>query len=167
MISESICIRISFDAFSLQFLTLTCNMVFYFPWPSHTFIFSFGFIASSLCCVYSRRRSRSRGQMRNQATTPGSPSEPPLTAYNTRIHQHTPIDSSTGTTYISSLAPSQPPAFLRSASASIHNRSPLPRRTAFNRSPLQPKLDTRSSSPHQTNSRSPLRRLRDTVAATS
>ena len=90
-------------------MTLIYNMIFYLPWPSHTCIFSFGLIASSLCCVYPRRRSRTRGQMCDQATTPGFSLEPPLTAFNTRISHPTPIDSSTGTTIHAPLAPSQPP----------------------------------------------------------
>ena len=129
---------------------------------------SFAIIASSICCVSSRRRSRSPGQMRNQATAPSPSSEPLLTAYNTRIHQHTAITSPTGTTLAPSpRAPSQPPAFLRSTSVPIHNRSPLPRRTAFNRSPLQPRLETRSPSPQPINPRSPLPRLRGTITSTS
>ena len=125
---------------------------------------SFAIIAWSICSVSSRRRSRSLGQMRNQATAPSPSSEPPLTAYNTRIHQHTAITSPTGITLTPSpLASSQPPAFLRSTSVPIHNRSRLPRRTAFNRSPLQPRLETRSPSPQPINPRSPLPRLRGTL----
>ena len=71
--------------------------------------------------------SRSRGQRRHQATTPHSPQPPPLTAFNTRIHQQKPAPQPTGITISSSLASPQPPAHLRSTSAPISNRSPLPR----------------------------------------
>ena len=103
---------------ALHLGSLIYRMVFSPTLYSETFLFSFGLIASTICCVFTRGRSRSRGQRRHQA--PSSPQPPPLTAFNTRIRQQTPALKSTATT----LASPQPPIHLRSNSAPISNRSP-------------------------------------------
>ena len=90
------------------------KMVFPSPLYCETFLFSFGLIASTICCVFTRGRSRSRGQRRYQ---PSTPQPPPLTVFSTRIQQQKPATSIT-------TASPQPPAHLRSTSAPLSNRSP-------------------------------------------
>ena len=129
-------------------------MVFSPTLYSETFLFSFGLIASTICCVFTRGRSRSRGQRRHQA--PSSPQPPPLTAFNTRIRQQTPAPKSTATT----LASPQPPIHLRSNSAPISNRSP-------SRHSSRPKPDASSHSQKKPDTRPILSRSHRTTTASS